>query len=180
MKNHILFCAVLCVFFYQNGFAQLEKGDQLLSATVAPYPTTTNGEKDFGVIAKVDSEFLVSNRLAIVTSAFYSNNTTFDNASGVTFNAFGIIPSLQYYIVHKEKWNIAGFAGYGFGFTDRSFRDSQNSAITVTTLGASAQYQVASKWYLKLQVAYFKAKNISFDFTEVEGIAPFIGISYLL
>ena len=180
MKNRILFCSLVCLLIFQNGFSQLKKGDQLLSVTFAPYPTTSNGEKDFGIIAKVDAEFLLTNRLSLVTSGFYSNNTAFDNASGITFNAFGVIPSLQYYILNKEKWNVYALAGYGFGFTDRSFRDSQNSAITVATFGAGAQYKVGNKWFLKLQLPYFKAQNISFDFTEVEGIAPFIGVSYLL
>ena len=180
MKNHILLCTLLCVFFYQNGFSQLEKGDQLFSITLAPYPTTSNGEKDFGMIVKADAEFLLTNRLSFVTSGFYANNTTFDNASGITFNAFGVIPSLQYYVINKEKWAVYGLAGYGFGFTDRSFRGSQNSAITVVSFGAGAHYKVGNKWYLKLQLPYFKAQNISFGFAEVEGIAPFIGMSYLL
>ena len=180
MKNYILFCAVLCVFFSQNVFAQLEKGNQLFSVTTAPYLTTTNGENDVGVIVKADAEFLLSNRLSIVTSGFYSNNTVFDNASGVTFNAYGVVPSVQYYVVNKEKWNVYTLAGYGFGFTDRSFGNSQNSDITVVTLGAGAQYSLNTRWLLKLQLPYFKAQNISFDFTEVEGVAPFIGVSYLL
>ncbi|MFC4633805.1 outer membrane beta-barrel protein [Dokdonia ponticola] len=180
MKNHILFCAIFCVFFYQNGFSQLEKGDRLFTVTLAPYPTTSNGEKDFGMIVKADAEFLLTNRLSFVTSGFYSNNTTFDNVSGISFNAFGIVPSLQYYAMNKEKWSVYGLAGYGFGFTDRNFRGSQNSAITVVTLGAGVHYKLKNKWYLKFQLPYFKAQNISFGFTEVEGIAPFIGVSYLL
>ncbi|WP_299208200.1 outer membrane beta-barrel protein [uncultured Dokdonia sp.] len=171
---------LISLFLSCTVFAQLEKGDQLFSIAFAPYPTTSNGEKDFGVIAKADAEFLFTNRFSLVTSAFYSNNTTFNNASDISFNAFGVIPSLQYYFVNKEKWTVYGLVGYGFGFTDRSFRSSENSAITVGALGAGAHYKIGDKWYLKLQLPYFKAQNISFDFTEVEGVAPFIGVSYLL
>lgn len=179
MKSNIIFL-LICLFSSYTLLAQLEKGDQLFSFTFAPYPTTTNDEEDFGVIVKADAEFLLTNRLSFVTSAFYSNNTTFGNASGISFNAFGVIPSLQYYLINKEKWTVYGLTGYGFGFTDRSFGGSENSAITVVTLGAGAQYKIGSKWYLKLQLPYFKAQNISFGFTEVEGVAPFIGVSYLL
>lgn len=180
MKNRIFFCTLLCLFIYQNGFSQLEKGDQLFSATFAPYPTTSNGEKDFGIIAKVDAAFLVTNRLSFVTTGFYSNNTAFDNASGISYNAFGVLPSLQYFVINKEKWSVYGLVGYGFGFTDRSFRGSQNSAITIATFGAGVQYSLKNKWYLKFQLPYFKAQNISFGFSEVAGVAPFVGVSYLL
>lgn len=180
MKNRIFFCALWCLFMCQNVFSQLEKGDQLVSMTFAPYPTTSVGQNDLGIILKADAEFMVTNRLSFVTSEFYSNNTTFDNASGISFNAFGIVPSLQYYGINKEKWTVFGLAGYGFGFTDRNFRGSENSAISVVTFGAGVHYKVADKWFVKLQVPYFKAQNISFGFTEVEGVAPFIGVSYLL
>lgn len=169
---------ITALSFSTNAFSQIEKGDRFVSVSLAPYPTTSNGEKDFGLIVKTDAEFLLTNRLSFVTSGFYSSNTAFENASGVRLNAFGIIPSLQYYVVNKEKWNVHLLAGYGFGFTDRAFGRAQNSAISIVSLGAGASYKIGEKLYLKLQIPYFKAQNISYDFTEVEGAAPFFGIAY--
>lgn len=169
---------IVALSFSTNAFSQVEKGDRFVSVSLAPYPTTSNGDKDFGLIVKADAEFLLSNRLSLVTSGFYSSNTAFENASGLPLQAFGIIPSLQYYVVNREKWNVHLLGGYGFGFTDRAFGRAQNSAISIVTLGAGASYKISEKCYLKLQVPYFKAQNISYDFTEVEGVAPFFGVAY--
>ena len=178
MKLVHLFAIIATLCLSTNAFAQLEKGDHFVGISLAPYPTTSNGEKDFGLIVKADAEFLLTNRLSFVTSGFYSSNTAFENASGVSLNAFGIIPSLQYYVLNKGKWNVHFLAGYGFGFTDRAFINAQNSAISIVSFGTGASYKISEKLYLKLQIPYFKAQNISYDFTEVEGAAPFFGIAY--
>ncbi|RMB63271.1 porin family protein [Dokdonia sinensis] len=172
----LVFIAILSLS--TDAICQIEKGDRFASISFAPYPTTSNDEKDFGIIVKADAEFLLTNRLSFVTSGFYSSNTAFENASGVRLNAFGIIPSLQYYVVNKDRWNVHVLAGYGFGFTDRAFGGAENSAISIVSLGAGASYKISEKFYLKLQVPYFKAQNISYDFTEVEGAAPFFGVAY--
>ena len=162
------------------GISQFSNNDKLLSVTVAPYPTESLDQEDFGIIVKADMEIFLANRLSLVTSAFYSSNTAFKNASGLSLNAYGIVPSLQYYILNKERLSLNILAGYGFGFTDRTINTAQNSAMTIVTLGAGITYKVSERLYAKLQIPYFKAQNISFDFTEVEGAAPFIGLSYRL
>lgn len=173
-----LFVIVLCLLASFEAISQFQKNDNLVALSVAPYPTTTSDENDFGLILKVDAEFFIANKLSFVTTAFYSSNTAFTNASGVALQAYGIIPSLQYYLINKERWSIHLLGGYGFGFTDRDFRGSQNSAISIFSLGVGASYKLKERLYLKLQLPYFKAQNMSFDITEVEGAVPFIGVTY--
>lgn len=177
MRTQVII-GILCLLASLEGISQFQKNDKLVAFTVAPYPTTTNNENDLGLIIKADAEFFTTNKLSFVTTAFYSSNTAFTNASGVGLNAYGIIPSLQYYVINKERWSIHLLGGYGLGFTDRDFRSSNNSAISILSLGAGASYKLKERFYLKLQLPYFKAQNISFNIPEVEGAAPFLGVAY--
>lgn len=177
MKKQIILI-VVCTLLSLTSYGQFEKNDKLVSLTVAPYPTTSLDKEDFGIIIKADIEFFLAKRFSLVTSGFYSSNTAFKNSSGLSLNAYGIVPSLQYYVVNKKKWRVQVLGGYGFGFTDRNIGSAQNSAMTVVTLGAGISYNITEDIHLKLQVPYFKAQNISFGFAEVEGAAPFLGLSY--
>lgn len=178
MKRQLVLGIVCLLLATFKSFGQFGKSDKLASLTIAPYPTTSNGEKDFGIIIKGDVEFFLMNRLSLVTTGFYSSNTAFRNDSGLGLNAYGVIPSLQYYIVNKEKLSVHLLAGYGFGFTDRTIGSAQNSAMTIVSLGGGVSYKVGERLFLKLQLPYFKAQNISFGFAEVEGVAPFLGLTY--
>lgn len=177
MKEHLIVLVVFLLVSFK-GYSQFQKNDNVLALTVAPYPTTMNDQNDFGLILKADAEFFIGKKLSFVTTGFYSSNTAFTNASGFPLRAYGIIPALQYYIINGERWALHILGGYGLGFTDRDFRSSQNSAISVLSLGVGASYKLKERLYLKLQLPYFRAQNISFGLTEVEGAAPFIGVAY--
>ena len=180
MKAPILILCIVGLLSSQNILGQFEGKDILVAASLAPYPTSTNDQNDFGILLKGDVEYFATKKLSIVTTMSYSNNTAIDNASGITYNGYAIIPNLQYYILNKKRWSVFVNAGYGLGFVDRTVENSQNSAIAIAAFGAGAQYKIGKRTYLKLQLPYFRAQNISFDFKEVEGVAPFAGISYRL
>lgn len=92
----------------------------LLSVGSSPYPTTTNNYNDFGVLALGSFEFFVFEKVSLSGSFFTSNNTLFKNNSDVTIHSYGIVPSLHYYFINKDKWNVFAQAGYGYGFEDRT------------------------------------------------------------
>ncbi|MBK5213952.1 MAG: hypothetical protein JJE55_09875 [Flavobacteriaceae bacterium] len=160
--------------------SQNQKGEMILSVAVSPYPTTTNNEDDFGAIGLASFEFFVSNKVSLLGSFFTSNNTLIKNNSDVTIHSYGFVPSIQYYFVNKEKWNVFAQAGYGFGFEDQTQGYIQNSALTVYNIGPGAHYKIGEKLYLKLLLPYFNARNITLNVNAASGIAVFLGFGFKL
>ncbi len=116
MKN---FLFITTFFLSTTIFAQNQKGEMILSVEASPYPTTTNNKNDFGALGLASFEFFVSNKVSLSGSFFTSNNTLIKNNSDVTIHSYGFIPSIHYYFVNREKWNVFAQAGYGFGFEDQ-------------------------------------------------------------
>jgi hypothetical protein len=175
-KLFFIYTLLLCSILY----SQNQKGETILSVAVSPYPTTINNENDFGALGLASFEFFVSNKVSLSASFFTSNNTFIKDNSGVTIHSYGIIPSIHYYFLNKEKWNVFAQAGYGYGFEDQTRGNIQNSALTVYTIGAGAHYKIGEKFYLKLLLPYFKAQNITFNVNAASGIAGFLGIGFKL
>lgn len=173
------FWTIFFIFNCHIVSAQLQKGDKILSFSAAGFPTQAIQEQnDIGLILKLNAEFMMGNRWSFATQGFYSNNVTFRNEGGLSLNAAGVIPTLQYYFINNPKWQLYANGGYGFGFTDRSFRSAQNGALTIITAGVSGRYNIGKKLYASLEIPYFRANNITLDFEEAEGPLPFIGVSY--
>ncbi len=177
MKNAFYFITFL---FCLTGLAQNQKGEMLLSLAASPYPTTTNNEDDFGGLGLASFEFFVSNKVSLSGSFFTSNNTLLKDNSGVTIHSYGFIPSLQYYLWNREKWNVFAQAGYGYGFEDQTQGYIQNSALTVFSIGAGAHYKIGEKFYLKLLLPYFSARNITLNVDAASGVAVFLGLAFKL
>lgn len=174
-------CFFVCVIIFSSiVYSQNQKGEILLSVAVSPYPTTTNDENDFGAIGLASFEFFVSNKLSLSGSFFTTNNTLISDNSGVTIHSYGFIPSIHYYFVNKEKWNIFVQAGYGYGFEDQTQGYIQNSALTIYNIGPGAHYKMGEKLYLKLLVPYFNARNITLNVHAASGITAFVGLGYKL
>ncbi|HAV55315.1 MAG TPA: hypothetical protein DCX41_10370 [Aequorivita sp.] len=166
----VLFCAILQ--------AQNQKGEMILSVAVSPYPTTTNNEDDFGAIGLASFEFFVSDKVSLSGSFFTSNNTLIKDNSGVTIHSYGFVPSIHYYFVNKERWNVFAQAGYGFGFEDQTQGYIENSALTIYNIGPGAHYRIGEKLYLKLLLPYFNARNITLNVDAADGIAGFLGLGF--
>lgn len=177
MKNVLL---IIIFLFSISVFAQNQKGEMLLSVAISPYPTTTNNEDDFGALGLASFEFFVSNKVSLSGSFFTSNNTLIKDNSGVAIHSYGFIPSIHYYFVDKEKWNVFAQAGYGFGFEDQTQGYIENSALTVYNIGPGAHYRIGEKLYLKLLLPYFNAKNITLNVDAADGIAVFFGLGFKL
>lgn len=175
MKRLFFICACLLGSFL---YSQNTKGEMLLSVGLSPYPTTTNNEDDFGALGLASFEFFVSNKVSISGSFFTSNNTLIKNNSGVTIRSYGFVPSIHYYFVNKEKWNVFAQAGYGYGFEDQTQGYIQNSALTIYNIGPGAHYRIGEKLYLKLLLPYFNARNVTLDVNAADGIAVFLGLAF--
>ena len=162
--------------------AQNQKGDISLSITASPFPTTNSDSNDFGVISKAGLEFQVSNKLSFQGSFFTSNNVLFKNDSGVSINSYGFVPSVQYYFVNTSRLNVFGHLGYGFGFEDltRNYGEIENSALTIFSIGAGANYKLIEKLFLQLHLPYFNAQNITINETSSAGVAVFLGFNFKL
>ncbi len=177
MKNlYFLIFLLLTV----SAFSQNKKGEMLLSGAISPYPTTTNNEDDFGYLGLVSFEFFAFNKLSLSGSFFTSNNTLLSNNSGLTIHSYGFVPSVHYYFVNKEKWNVFALAGYGYGFEDQTQGYIQNSALRVYNIGTGAHYKIGNKLYVKMLIPYFNAKNITLNVNAADGITVFLGLSYKL
>lgn len=150
----------------------------ILSVAVSPYPTTTNNEDDFGAIGLASFEFFVSDKVSLSGSFFTSNNTLIKDNSGVTIHSYGFVPSIHYYFVNKEKWNVFAQAGYGFGFEDQTQGYIENSALRIYNVGPGAHYRIGEKLYLKLLLPYFNARNITLNVDAADGIAGFLGLGF--
>lgn len=172
----ILFTFLFCL----TAFAQNQKGEMILSVSVSPYPTTTNNEDDFGALGLANFEFFVSNKVSLSGSFFTSNNTLIKNNSDVTIHSYGFVPSIHYYFLNKEKWNVFAQAGYGFGFEDQTQGYIENSALRVYNIGPGAHYKIGEKLYLKLFLPYFNARNITLNVDAADGIAVFLGFGFKL
>lgn len=152
----------------------------LLSVAISPYPTTTNSQDDFGALGLASFEFFVSNKISLSSNFFITNNTLITNNSGITIHSYGVVPSIHYYFVNKEKWNIFAQAGYGFGFEDQTQGYIQNSALTIYNIGPGAHYAIGEKLYLKLLLPCFNARNVTLNVKAASGIAPFLGLAFKL
>lgn len=177
MKTFLFITAFL---FSVTAFAQNIKGEMIISVALSPYPTTTNNEDDFGALGLASFEFFVSNKVSLSGSFFTSNNTLIKDNSGVTIHSYGFIPSIHYYFINKEKWNVFAQVGYGFGFEDQTQGYIENSALTVYNIGPGAHYKIGEKLYLKLLLPYFNAKNITLNVDAAGGIAVFFGLGFKL
>jgi len=175
----VFLAVIIFIFNCQLITAQVQKGDKILSFSATAFPTQAiQDQDDVGLILKLNAEFMVGNRWSFATQGFYSNNTTFVNEGGISLNAVGVIPTIQYYFINNATWQLYANGGFGFGFTDRSFGSGQNGALTIITAGIAGRYKIGKKLHLLLEIPYFKAQNITLDFKEAEGPLPFIGLSY--
>ena len=171
----VCFCLLGSILYSQNN-----KGEMLLSLAVSPYPTTTNNHDDFGALGLASFEFFVSNKVSLSGSFFTSNNTLIKNNSGVTIHSYGFVPSIHYYFVNKEKWNVFAQAGYGYGFEDQTQGYIQNSALTIYNIGPGAHYRIGEKLYIKLLLPYFNARNVTLNVDAASGITGFLGLAFKL
>ena len=178
--KHLL--SLLLLFATLTSFSQNKKGDISLSITASPFPTTNSDSNDFGVIAKTGLEFNVSENVSFQGSFFTSNNVLFKNDSGTKINSYGFTPSVQYYFVNSSKFNVFGHLGYGFGFEDltRNYGDIENSALTIFSIGAGANYKLKEKLYAQLHLPYFNAQNITINESLASGLAVFVGFNFKL
>ena len=162
--------------------AQNQKGDISLSITASPFPTTNSNSNDFGVIAKAGMEFHISNNVSFQGSFFTSNNVLFKNESGININSYGFIPSVQYYFVNIPRFDVFGQLGYGFGFEDltRNYGEIENSALTIFSIGAGANYKLKEKLYVQLHLPYFNAQNITINESVADEVAVFLGFNFKL
>jgi len=160
-------------------FSQNQKKDIFVSLQAAPFISGGNSN-DIGVIGITGFEVFMTNSISVSTSFFTSNNTLFKNENGTTIHSYGILPSVQYYIINKSKFNIFGTLGYGFGFEDLTRSNIENSALTIFNIGVGGNYKISSNLYLKLTLPYFYAKNITINKKALEGITPFFGVNYKL
>jgi len=178
--KHLLI--LLLVMTTVTGFSQNKKGDISLSITASPFPTTNSDSNDFGVIAKAGLEFHLSNTVSFQGSFFSSNNVLFKDESGVSINSYGFVPSIHYYFVNTAKLNVFGQLGYGFGFEDltRNYGVIKNSALSIFSIGAGANYKLKEKLYLQLHLPYFNAKNITVNESAAGGVAVFLGFHFKL
>ncbi|MCZ4317692.1 hypothetical protein O4H26_01685 [Aequorivita viscosa] len=174
--------AIILALFLMSTFtySQIQKGEMLLSVAVSPYPTTTNNENDFGALGITSIEFFVFKNISFSGSFSTSNNTLFKNNSDVTIHSYGFIPSIHYYFVNKEKWNVFAQTGYGYGFEDQTQGNIQNSALTIFNIGAGAHYKIGKDWFLKLLLPYFDANNITLNVDAASGVAVFVGAGFKL
>ena len=165
-----------------TGFSQNKKGDISLSITASPFPTTNSDSHDFGIIAMAGLEFHLSNTVSFQGSFFSSNNVLFKDESGVSINSYGFVPSIHYYFVNTAKLNVFGQLGYGFGFEDltRNYGVIKNSALSIFSIGAGANYKLKEKLYLQLHLPYFNAKNITVNESAAGGVAVFLGFHFKL
>ena len=177
-QRSLLFLLVLSL----SATAQNKKGDMALSITASPFPTTNSDSRDFGLIAKVGLEFHISEKVSFQGSFFTSNNVLFKNDSGTKINSYGFTPSVQYYFVNSSKFNVFGHLGYGFGFEDltRNYGDIENSALTIFSIGAGANYKLKEKLYAQLHLPYFNAQNITINESLASGLAVFVGFNFKL
>ena len=178
--KHLL--SLFLVLTTLTSFSQNKKGDISLSITASPFPTTNSDSNDFGVIAKAGLEFHVSENVSFQGSFFTSNNVLFKNESGININSYGFIPSVQYYFLNKPKFNVFGQLGYGFGFEDltRNYGEIENSALTIFSIGAGANYKLKEKLYVQLHLPYFNAQNITINESVAAGVAVFLGFNFKL
>tara|TARA_R100000988_G_C3975202_1_gene153727 strand:+ start:662 stop:1084 length:423 start_codon:yes stop_codon:yes gene_type:complete len=134
-----------------------------------------SGENDFGVLGIGSLEFFVSEKLSFSGSFFMSNNDLFKNDSGLKLRSYGFIPAIQYYFWNKNKFAVYAQAGYGFGFKSDERTGLDNEALRIYNLGAGAHYHISEKWFIRILLPYFNAKDLTFNRNEASGVAIFLG-----
>jgi len=167
----------LVILAFTNFYGQNKKGDVDVFLQAAPY-LTTGESSDFGLIGIAGIEFFASDNFSVATNFYSSNNSLFNNDSGITIRSYGILATGQYYFLNLEKWSAYGQAGFGFGIDDYTANNIDNSALVLWNIGAGANYRFSEKLYLKVLIPYFNAKNTTRDFTAAKGATAFLGFGY--
>jgi len=62
----------------------------------------------------------------------------------------------------------------------RNYGVIENSALTVFSIGAGANYKLRDKLFLQLHLPYFNAQNITINETSSSGVAVFLGFNFKL
>ena len=170
------------IFFCMSANTQNQNKSVSLSITASPFPVEINNAKDFGIIGKISLEFHTSKALSFQGSFYASNTTFFKNNSNNQINSLGVIPSVQYYFYNRQKFNVFGQLGYGFGFEYRTLYSCkiENSALTIFAVGAGANYRLNNKLYFQLHLPYFRAYNITTDYESASGLAVFFGFNFII
>ena len=123
------------IFFCMSANTQNQNKSVSLSITASPFPVEINNAKDFGIIGKISLEFHTSKALSFQGSFYASNTTFFKNNSNNQINSLGFIPSVQYYFFNRQKFNVFGQLGYGFGFEDRTLNSVKLKTVHLPFLG---------------------------------------------
>lgn len=162
------------------GYSQSSKGDMSISITASPL--TQANTANLGLIGKVGLEFFISSNVSVQGNFFASNSNVIKDDNGFNINSYGVLPTIQYYFTNKEKFNLFGQLGYGFGFDDetRNFGVIENSALRVYSIGAGMNYKLNDKLQLQLLLPYFNAKNMTVNEVSATGITAFLGFNFLL
>ncbi|PVW15105.1 outer membrane beta-barrel protein [Marixanthomonas spongiae] len=179
MKSQKLLTSFLFFIAFTSAYSQYEKGDISLSIQGAPF-ITQDGPDDLGLMGLVTAEFFILPKLSAGISFFTTNNTVLKNDSGTTIHSYGVVPSMQYYVFNKNKFNAFAQIGYGYGFEDLTRGYVENSALTVFNVGIGSNYNFSEHWMVKLTIPYFKAHNVTVDATAADGATVFIGFGYKL
>lgn len=175
MKQTLVLLFIILLSY--TGFTQNQKGDISVQIQAAPF-LTLGDSKDFGLISLAGVEFFASPKFSIATNLFMSNNTVIKNDSGREIQSVGLLTSGQYYFLDKEKWNLFGQAGFGFGMADYKTLPIDNQTLFIANLGVGANYLLTEKLSLRLTTPYFIATNTSRNFTEAQGVTLFMGLGY--
>ena len=171
---------VTFILFSSISYSQSKKGDMAVSLTASPL--TQMNSNNIGIIAKAGFEIFLSSKISLQGSFFASNNNVIKSEDTYSINAYGFIPSIQYFFINKQKINLFGQIGYGFGFDDetRNFGTIENSALRVYSIGAGCNYKLGEKLQLQLIIPYINAKNMTINQVSVEGITAFLGFNFIL
>lgn len=178
MKKTILLLFFIGLFI--NCLSQTQKGDMALAVSAAPY--TEQNSDNVGLITNVSFEYFLSSKVSLQSNFIIANNSVLYEDDDRSVTAYGFLPSIQYYFLNKEKFQILGQFGYGFGFDDetRSFGVIENSALRIFSIGFGGNYTISDKLQIKLFVPYFDAKNITLNETSANGITAFLGFNFML
>ena len=62
----------------------------------------------------------------------------------------------------------------------RNYGEIENSALTIFSIGAGANYKLKEKLYVQLHLPYFNAQNITINESVAAGVAVFLGFNFKL
>ena len=169
----LLLCAAFAVFAGQQSYAQIEKGNSLVSANVGVGSTFAASGATASLPFGVSYEYAFNDKMTAGAFAMYAG-AKWDNAwagKDWKWNYLFVGALYNYHFVNDEKWDV--YAGGRLGFINVSFDDGGTGITSPSTSGVGYAIQGGARYFFSKNFAANAELGYGFSYLR-------LGLTYKL